>query len=479
MHDELKHQKNLQDILEQVIELLDKQDLEKSLIHKQDMPRHKLVESLVERQHLVALGKKLEHLHPADVAFILENLPLKERDIVWNLVKEEHAGAILLEVSDAVRESLIADMEQSEIIGVAKHLDSDEIADLVPDLPKDIVSHLLTSLDNQDRTQVQSVLNFPEGTVGALMDFDVVTVRDDVTLDVVLRYLRRRGEFPDHNIDQLFVVDRIGKLEGVLPLRELLIRDGDILVGEVMIREPIFFYTDDLARDAAQAFERYDLISAPVINLHHQLVGCLGVDVVMDFIQETSQKEMLNQLGVQEEEDLFAPVWKSAKNRWIWLVFNIVIAFIISRIVGIFEGTIEKLVALAALMPIIANLGGNAGNQTIALIIRGLALNQINSSNFYHLLLKELGISLMNGALWGSVVGIFAYILYHHFPLSLVMIAAMVLNLLVASLAGVFIPIILHKLGRDPVIGSSILLTALTDSMGFFIFLGLATLFLS
>jgi len=475
--DELKHQKNLQAVLEQVIDLINKQDLEKTLVHKQDMPRHSLVESLVERQHMVALEKKLEHLHPADVAFILENLPLDERKTVWDLVKEEYSGAILLEVSDAVRESLIADMEQSEIISAAKHLDTDEIADLVPDLPKDIVIGLLTSLDNQDRAEVQSVLNFPEGTVGALMDFEIVTVRDDVSFDVVLRYLRRREHLPD-NIDQLFVVDRAGILKGVLRLRDLLTHEGDAVVGDVMNREPLFFYTEDLARDAAQAFERYDLISAPVVNLHHQLVGCLGVDVVMDFIQETSQKEMLNQLGVQEEEDLFAPLWKSAKNRWAWLAFNIMMAFIISRVVGLFEGTIEKLVALAALMPIIANLGGNAGNQTIALIIRGLALNQITSSNFYHLLFKEIGVSLMNGALWGSLVGLFAYLLYHHLSLSLVMIAAMMLNLLVASLAGVLIPLALHKFGQDPIIGSSVLLTALTDSMGFFIFLGLATLFL-
>ncbi len=477
MQHELKHQKNLQVVLEQVLDLLKKQQLVESLVHKQAMPRHDLVQSLVERQHLVELQKKLERLHPADVAFILENLPLAQRKIVWNLVKVENDGAILLEVSDAVRETLIEEMENSEIIGAAKHLDSDEIADLVPDLPSDMALELLTSLDSQHRAKVQSVLSFPEGTAGALMDFDFVTVREDVSLDVVLRYLRIRGELPEQ-LDQLFVVDRSNVLKGLLPLRELLIRDADLLVSDVMKTEPIFFYTDDSAREAALAFERYDLISAPVVNLHHQLVGCLGIDVIMDFIDETSQKEILSQVGLQEEEDLFASVWKSAQNRWAWLALNILVAFIASRVIGLFEGTIERIVALATLMPIVANIGGNTGNQTIALIIRGLALDQIHPNNFWRMLYKEVAVSFLNGILWGSVVGLFAFILYHNVSLAIVMITAMIGNLLIASLVGVFTPLLLHKLGRDPAIGSSVILTAMTDSMGFFIFLGLATIFL-
>jgi len=477
MRDELKHQKNLQELLEQVIDLLKKQQLVETLVHKQDTPRQELVQSLVERQHLAELQNKLDSLHPADVAFILENLSLKQRKIVWDLVKVEHDGAILLEVSDAVRESLIEDMENSEIIGAAKHLDSDEIADLVPALPKDMVLELLTSLDSQNRARVQSALSFPEGTVGALMDFDLITIRYDVSLNVVLRSLRRRKELPKH-IAQLFVVDRAGNLKGLLLLRDLLLHDPEILVEEVMDKEPFFFYTNESAREAALAFERYDLISSPVVNSHHQLVGCLEIDAVVDFVQETSQKEMLSQVGLQEEEDLFAPIWKSAKNRWVWLAVNILVAFIVSRIISVFEATIEQVVALATLMPIVANIGGNTGNQTIALIIRGLAFEQIHANNFWHLLFKEVGISLMNGALWGSVVGVFAFVLYHQFSLALVMIAAMMCNLLVASLVGVFVPVILHKLGRDPAIGSSVMLTAMTDSMGFFIFLGLATIFL-
>ncbi|OQW93095.1 MAG: magnesium transporter [Beggiatoa sp. IS2] len=477
MHDEIKHQKNLQDTLTQVISLLKKQELVSMLVSKQDSPRQNLVQILVEKQHLTELHQKLQQLHPADVAYVLENLPPKERQLVWDLLKIENHGAILLELSDNVRKTLIADMEDSEIMEVAEHLDTDEIADLVPDLPKDTVFKLLTALDSQDRAQVQSVLTFPEDTVGALMEFDMVTVREDVMLDVVLRHLRQRGELPART-NQLFVVERSGKLTGLLLLRDLLTNDPETLVSTVMIKNPIFFYTNEATREVAQAFERYDLISAPVINSHQQLVGCINIDAIIDFMNATSHKEMLNQVGLSEEENIFAPLWQSAKNRWMWLALNLMTAFIASRVIGIFAGTIEKLVALATLMPIVASIGGNTGNQTIALMIRGLTLNQINARNFRHLLAKEITISIVNGTVWGSVVGLFAYVLYQHYELSLVLIAAMLINLLIASLAGVFVPVILYKLKYDPVMGSSVILTALTDSMGFFIFLGLATIFL-
>ncbi len=477
MRDELQHRKNLQKMLEQVTVLLKKQELEKNLVHKQQQPRHDLVESLLFKRHLVELQQKLEQFHPADIAFVLENLPLEQRMIVWQLVKTEHDGTVLLEVSDAVRKTLIADMDNHEILCAAQHLDSDEIADLVVDLPKEIASELLISLDSEDRAKVQSALTFPESTVGALMDFDMVTVREDVSFDVIIRYLRRLKELPEHT-DQLFVIDRAGNLKGLLPLKYLLIRAGKTRVSEVMIQKPIFFYTNDVAREAAQAFKRYNLISAPIINIHNQLIGRLSVDNIIDFINETSQKEILSQVGLSEEEDLFAPFWVCAKHRWPWIALNLMTAFIASRVINIFESSIEQLAALAILMPIIAGIGGNSGTQTMTLIIRGLALNQITTHNWLRLLFKEVSVSLTNGLLWGSVVGLFSYLLYKQLLLSLVMMAAMILNLLVASFAGVFIPLILEKLGRDPAMGSSVMLTALTDSMGFFIFLGLATIIL-
>jgi magnesium transporter len=261
-------------------------------------------------------------------------------------------------------------------------------------------------------------------------------------------------------------------------LKRLLVHDSEVSVAAVMIDDPISFEPEEKAEDAAQAFERYDLISAPVVDPKGRLVGRVTVDVVVDFIREESDSDMLSLAGLREEEDLFSTVWKSAKNRWLWLAINLVTAFVASRVISVFEGSIEKLAALAALMPIIAGIGGNSGNQTTTLIIRAMALKQINAVNARRMIRKEIGVSLLNGVVWGSAVGLFAYVLYRKASLGLVMAAAMQLNLLVAALAGVFIPLIMNKFGRDPAMGSSVLLTATTDSMGFFIFLGLATIFL-
>lgn len=468
---------SLQESLQQVIALLNKHRLVEELVHKQDMPKHDLVESLVHKQNLAELQKKLDELHPADVAYILESLPLEQRLEVWELVKAERDGEILLEVSDAVRQTLIADMDSDELLAVAEQLDTDELADLAPDFPKDVLQELLDSLDIQNRERLQSALGYAEDAVGALMDFDIVTIREDVTLEVALRYLRRLGSLPDHT-DKLFVVDRNEILQGVLPLKRLVVKDLDLTVAEVMADDAVVFHPEDKANDAAQAFERYDLVTAPVVDENRKLVGRLTVDTVMDFIREEAESDMLSMAGLREEEDLFASVWKSVQNRWTWLAINLVTAFIASRVIGLFEGSIEKVVALAALMPIVAGIGGNSGNQTTTMIVRGLALGQVSSHNARSLLLKELGVSLMNGMVWGSVLGLVAYALYNNAALGMVMTGAMTLNLLLAAIMGVMIPLVMTKFGRDPAVGSSVLITAMTDSGGFFIFLGLATVFL-
>lgn len=472
-----KRQESVQEVLDQVRGLLQKHRVVESMVHKQDMPRHELVESLVHKQNLAELQNKLDKLHPADVAYILEALPLEERLVVWDLVKAERDGDILLEVSDAVRETLIADMDRQELLAATEQLDTDEIADLVPDLPHDVVADVFQSLSTGEREQLRAAMSYPEDSVGALMDFDMVSVREDVTLEVVLRYLRRMDELPGHT-DQVFVVDREEVIKGVLPINRMIVTDPEILVGEVMSTEFTALSPDDKAQKAAQAFERYDLVSAPVVDQRNRLVGRLTVDVVVDFIREESETELLSKAGLLEEEDIFASVWKSAKNRWLWLAVNLFTAFFASRVIGIFEGTIEKLVALATLMPIVASIAGNSGNQTTALIVRSLALGQINPENARRLIKKELAISLLNGLVWGGVTGLFAYLLYKSVPLGLVMTGAMLLNLLVGALAGMLVPLIMQKMGRDPAIGSSVLLTFTTDSMGFFIFLGLATIFL-
>jgi magnesium transporter len=474
---ESQSQDSLEAHLAQVQALLAKMRLVEELVHKQGGPRQDLVENLVHKQNLAELQRKLEDLHPADVAYILEALPLDERRLVWGQVKSARDGEILLEVSDSVRESLIQMMDKAELLAAAESLDTDEIADIAADLPHDVIQDLLTSLDAQKRAHLQSALAYPEDTVGALMDFEMVTIRVDVTLEVALRYLRRLGELPDQ-LDKLFVVGRDDKIIGVLPLKRLLTTDPEVSVAAVMVEDFVKFHPEDEAHEAAQAFERYDLVMAPVVDAQGRLIGRLTVDAVLDYIRESADADMLSMAGLKEEEDLFSSVWRSAKNRWMWLAVNLATAFIASRVIGAFEGSIEKLAALAALMPIIAGIGGNTGNQTIALIVRGLALGQITQANARRLVLKELGVALFNGLLLGSVVGVFAWLLYDNIALGGVMALAMLLNLIVAALAGIFIPMTLERMKRDPAVGSSVLLTFTTDSMGFFIFLGLATVLL-
>lgn len=468
---------SLGEILQQVMHLLDKHRLVEHVVHKQEMPNHGLVEHLVHKQNLSVLQSKLDELHPADVAYILESLPLDDRLRVWELVKSERDGDILLEVSDAVRQTLIADMDSDELLAAAELLDTDELADLAPDLPKDVLQDLMYSLDTQHRERLQSALSYPENTVGSIMDFDIVSIRDDITLEVVLRYLRRLTNLPGHT-DKLFVVNRDDILQGVLPLKRLILGEPETRVSDIMSSDAVMFHPEDMADQAAMAFERYDLVTAPVVDNNRKLVGRITVDTVMDIIREEAESDMLSLAGLREEEDFFASVWKSVQNRWAWLAINLVTALVASRVIGMFEGSIEKIVALAALMPIVAGIGGNSGNQTTTMIVRGLALGQISGYHMQSLLQKEMGVALLNGLLWGGVLGLIAFWLYGNAPLGLVMMAAMTLNLLLASIIGVTIPLVMNKLGRDPAVGSSVLITALTDSGGFMIFLGLATIFL-
>lgn len=474
---ETSAQASVEDSLKQVMDLLTRQRLVESLVHKQDMPRHQLVESLVHKQNLVELQKRLDLLHPADVAYILEALPLEDRELVWDLVKAERDGDILLEVSDAVRESLIATMDNRELVAAAASLDTDEIADLAPDLPKDVVQELMKSLDDAKRAQVESSLAYDEKSVGGLMDYDFVTIRADVTLEVALRYLRFLGELPPHT-DKLYVVERDGRLIGALPLKRMLVHDPEAHVAAVMTDDPVVFHPSDPATETAQAFERYDLVTAPVVDPNNRLIGRVTVDVVLDFIRAEAEEDMLQAAGLREEEDLFSTVWKAAKNRWLWLGINLCTALFASRVVGAFEGSIEKLAALAALMPIVAGMGGNSGSQTLTLMVRGLALGLISKENTKRLLVKELGIASLNGVMWGSMMGVVTWLLYSSVPLALVMSAAMLMSLMVAAVAGFLAPIIIVRLGHDPAFGAHVLLTFITDSMGFLIFLGLATLVL-
>jgi magnesium transporter len=467
----------LQSQLARVSELLRRQHLVEELAHRQHGEHQDLVDGLVHRQHTAELQAEIDGLHPADIAYILEALPPEDRLEVWNLVKADRDGEILLEVSDSVRESLLADMDRPELLAAAEQLDAEELADLAEDLPEDVLAELMHRLNAEQRERLQSAMSWEEDQVGAIMDFDMVTLREDVTLEAVLRYLRRLKELPDHT-DKLFVVNSNTVLTGVLPLSWLLVNDPAKPVSEVMAADANTFHPDDDVTETAQAFERYDLVTAPVVDAEGRLIGRLTIDAMVDVIREEGDAEVRERFGLREDEDIFASVWKSLHNRWAWLAINLVTAFIASRVIDVFHGSIERLVALAALMPIVAGIGGNSGNQTITMIVRALALDQVSLASAKRLVRKELGVALVNGLIWGGVIGLVAWLLYDNAALGLVMTTAMTLNLLLAALMGVLIPMSLLKFDRDPAIGASVLITALTDSGGFFIFLGLATVFL-
>jgi magnesium transporter len=436
------------------------------------------IQALMERQEPSAeLESRLNRLHPADAAFVLESLPAEQRDAAWRLIHRDRYGTILLELSESVQTDLIGLIEDEELIGLGKALPSTDFADLVENLPEDRAADVMGRLGASERQQVQTALSFPEDSVGALMTPDAVTVRDELTLEEATAALRGRRGLPEQ-LTAVFVVDNDNVLRGVLPLARLLLGEPGVKVAAVMDSDPVHFTPADKADEAAQAFDRYDLIAAPVVDPARRVIGWITVDEVVDRLSEDSFKQSLGQVGLDEDFDLFGPVWQSGRRRWIWLGLNLLTAFVASRVIGVFEGSIERLAALAALMPIVASIGGNTGNQTVALVVRGIALSQLNESNRRYLIRKEIAISALNGVLWGLLMGGATLLIYGSLPLAGVMTAAMLLNMLVAATAGVLCPLALERLGRDPVMGSSILLTGITDSMGFLIFLGLATAFL-
>ncbi len=477
VQDATEHHTSLEATLSEIQALMERQELVSQLVAREHTDKQDLVQSLVARQHAVELETKLNRLHPADAAFVLESLPAAQRDAAWGLIHKNRYGAILLELAEAVQTDLVALLADDELVSLGKQLPSTDFADLVENLPEERAAGVMERLGASERQQVQTALSFPEDSVGALMEPVAVTVRDDLTLEEATVALRGRRGLPEQ-LTSIIVVDRENVLRGVLPLARLLLGEPGVKVAEVMDADPVYFSTSDPADEAAQAFERYDLIAAPVVNLHRHVVGWITVDKVVDRLSEDSFKQSLGQVGLDEGSDLFGPVWESSRRRWIWLGLNLLTAFVASRVIGVFEGSIERLAALAALMPIVASIGGNTGNQTVALVVRGLALSQLNESNRRYLLRKELSISALNGVVWGLLMGVATLVLYGSLTLAGVMAAAMLLNMLVAAMAGVLCPLVLQRLGRDPVMGSSILLTGITDSMGFLIFLGLATAFL-
>ena len=471
--------------LERVEALLRRARRVEAVTHQQDYGegarRHRLVEALTHRQHEAELDRELDRLHPADVAYIIEALSNEDRLAVWKHIKSEasqvDSGEVLLELSEGVRESLVASMTTDELVAAVEELGADELADLAPDLPPQVFDLLSSELTQEEREQVRAAMSFPEDSVGARMDFEMVTIRNDVTLEVVLRYLRRFDQLPDQS-DQVFVVDRDDKLLGSLPLDRLLINEPDTEVVKVMRTDLLTLQPEDDARDAAQAFERYDLVSAPVVDGLGRLIGRLTVNEVVDVIREESEEAQLSAAGLREEEDIFAPIKDSIRNRAPWLLLNLVTASTAALVASRFEGTVGKIVMLAFLMSIIAGIGGNSGNQTMTLIIRALALGRIGASNVRQLVVKELTLAVLIGLGGGVIAGGFAYAMTGRLAIWPVMAAAMVANLIVGATLGMIVPLARARFGKDPAIGSSVLLTFATDTLGFFIFLGLATLVL-
>ncbi|MEQ1558949.1 MAG: magnesium transporter [Methyloglobulus sp.] len=467
----------LQHQLHDIVSLLEKQELEKSLVDKSTSSHHDLEETLIVKQHQARIQERLADMHSADIALILESLPLDQRQSVWNSIKGDHDGQILLEVSDAVRQTLISGMKAEELVTFASSLDADEIADLADDLPKPAMLKILRSLNNRERTNLKTILSYEDDQVGAFMDFGMIAIRDDLSLEAIIDYIRKLGKLPGHT-DKLFVVDQDNIVKGVLPVQRLLTHAPELQVADAMVTDFVQFRIDHDTADASRAFERYDLISAPVVDSRGELQGRLCVDSIIDFIREKNDEEMLSKAGVEEDEDLFSGIWKSARNRWGWLLINVATALASTRIIGFYEDVILQLVALASLMPIVAAMGGNTGNQTSILIIRSLALGQINPDNVRRLIKKELMLAVLNGLFIGIIVGVLSWLLYHDKALAFVVGSAMLINLLVAVTVGLSIPLLRHKYGRDPAVGASIMLTAITDSMGFFIVLILAKMFL-
>ena len=463
--------------LSQITQIIEREEQNGS--RKATDPEHPLAKPLSDKAK-ADLREILKTLHPADVAYVLEALPPDDRLAVWQLVDHEDEGDVLVEVSDGVRETLIEAMTSDELVDAVETLDTDEIADIVQDLPPDVVAEVQEGLSHEERAQLRAAMSYPENSVGARMDFEMISVREDITLEAVLKYLHRFENLPDHT-DQLFVVDRKGQFLGVLPVSLILVHESFVTVSDLVQTDILTLNPLDNAEDAAHAFERYDLVSAPVVDEAGRLVGRLTVNDVLDVIQEGNNEDLFASVGLSDEQDIFGNVWETAKSRWLWLGVNLCTAFFASRVINAFDGTIERVVALAALMPVVAGMAGNSGNQTLTLLVRSLAMGQVTRSNEQDLIYKEVWISVINGIVCGAIAGFFVWLLYFDSPygktLGFVMFLAMVLNFVLGAVVGLAVPLLLKYFGRDPALGGSVLLTFSTDSGGFLIFLGLATLF--
>ncbi len=422
--------------------------------------------------------RMLSSLHPAEIGSLIESLPRAEREVVWNIVDPEDAGETLLHVNDDLRASLIAGTDDADLLAALDGMEVDDLADILEDIPERVTNQVLLSLDQQNRQRLEAVLSYPEDSAGGLMNVDTVTVRPDVELDVVLRYLRLRGELPE-NTDALFVVNRYNEFMGTLSVVDLLTHDPETAVAEIMASDAKAIEADMHENAVAKLFEERDLVSAAVVDDNNKLIGRITIDDVVDVIRDLADHNIMSLAGLDEEEDVFGPIIPSAKRRVMWLLINLGTAILASWIINRFQVTIDKVVALAVLMPIVASMGGNAGSQTLTLMVRGLALGQVESSNARWLLGKEIGVSLINSIVLALLTAFITYVWFQDIQIAVIIGIALIINMFIAAVSGVVIPLFLKKRGTDPALAGNIVLTTVTDVFGFMIFLGLATLILS
>lgn len=416
-------------------------------------------------------------LQPADVAHLLESSPPKERNLLWELIDDEREGEVLQNLSDELQTDLLNQMSVEEVANAMTDLDADDVADLLQNLPNRVTREVLTTMDSQDRARVEAVLSYPEDSAGGLMNTDTVTVRPDITVETVLRYLRRHKTLPEMT-DNLLVVNRKDEFIGLLPINKILVSDDDITVREIMSTDVITINAHMEDTDVAQLFERHDLISAPVVDDQSgKLLGRITIDDVVDVIREDADHSLMSMAGLDEDEDTFAPALKTSRRRAVWLGINLLTAFLASAVIGLFQATIDQVVALAVLMPIVASMGGVAGSQTLTLVIRGQAIGHIDAKNVGWLLNRELLVGFTNGVLWALVIAGITYIWFMDLQISIIIGFAIVINLVVAALSGAFLPVLLKRMNIDPALAGSVVLTTITDVVGFFAFLGLAATF--
>ncbi len=427
------------------------------------------------KQHQVS--HLLKNLSAAEIGDLLESLPPAKRLVVWEMTDPELDGDVLVEVNDEVRAGLIRGTSPEDLVAAVDDLDLDDLADILDDLPEAVISEVLRSMDRQERERLAQVLSYPEDSAGGLMDPDVITIRADVSLDVILRYLRARGELPEV-LDLLFVTDRKGSYLGSLKISDLLTQKVTDAVGDLMDTSARTIPIDMHESQVVMEFEHHDLVSAPVLGEDNRLLGRITIDDVVDVMRDEAEHTVLTMAGLDEEEDMFAPVIQSARRRWVWLGVNLVTALLAATVLYAFEATLDQIVATAVLFPIVMSMGGIAGTQTLTLMIRGMATGQVSARNTPDLLRRELAVGLLNGILFSVLVGTVAVFWYDDILLGLVIAAAILLNLLVGALAGSLVPVILKRMSIDPALAGGVVLTTVTDVVGILAFIGLATFIL-